>query len=62
MVNTNNKINQGHFISFFSDLKINMEKKERGIIQSALANLTVVAIFSASSPYVLAAPTTELVS
>ncbi|MNI60096.1 hypothetical protein D3C73_1152880 [compost metagenome] len=33
-----------------------------GIIHKALVNFTVVAICKASAPYLLAAPTTELVS
>ena len=36
--------------------------KATGMIHKALANLTVVATSSACGPYLLAAPTTELVS
>lgn len=37
-------------------------KSDTGIIQRALANFTVVATSNALSPYISAAPTTELVS
>lgn len=44
------KINQGVFIFFPFPLNNIIENIERGIIHSALANFTVVAIFSASLP------------
>lgn len=55
-------INHGILILDSLFLKRNMVINETGIIHKARANFTVVAIFKASFPYLLAAPTTELVS
>src|SRR3954468_781306 len=54
-------MNQGHWI--FALLCLNAAvAMQRGTIQSARANFTVVAITVAASPYLCEAPTTELVS
>ena len=58
----NNQINHGILIFDVEFLKNNKVKNDNGIIQSARANFTVVATCKASSPYLFAAPTTELVS
>ena len=57
-----NKINNGTFTLFSPPLNIHIEIKETGIIHNARDTLTVVATSKASSPYAIAAPTTELVS
>ena len=62
MANMKNAINQGILILDSLFLNNNAERSESGIIHKALANLTVVATSKASAPYLLAAPTTELVS
>jgi len=51
---------QFYFARLFSKIKV--DKKDTGIIHNALTNFTVVATSKAWSPYLLAAPTTELVS
>jgi len=43
-------------------LKIKVDQNATGIIHKALANFTVVATSKAFNRYLLAAPTTELVS
>ena len=58
----NKPINQGILILEAEFLKNNKVKNDNGIIHNARANFTVVATCRASSPYLLAAPTTELVS
>ena len=65
MARMKRKMNHGTDTLVFSPffcLKINMETRERGMIHKALVSLIVVATFKASSPYMDAAPTTELVS
>ena len=59
---TKKRINHGIFIFLLSLLKRKTVNSERGIIQRALTSLMVVAVCRASFPYLLAAPTTELVS
>jgi hypothetical protein len=58
----NKPIKYGILIFCFFVLNKKVDKKAIGMIHKALANLTVVAISSACDPYLLAAPTTELVS
>ena len=58
----NKPMNHGMLTLLVLVLKIKAEKTDTGIIQSARANFTVVAISRAWAPYLLAAPTTELVS
>src|SRR5262245_45421361 len=54
-------MNQGHLI--FAPLRLQMAvAKATGAIHKARASLTVVATESAAAPYLIPAPTTELVS
>ena len=62
IASTNRKIKYGILIFFDSLLKINTEIIEIGIIHNARSSFMVVAVCSATEPYLLAAPTTELVS
>ena len=55
-------MNQGIFILLSLFLNTITEKTDNGMIHNALDNFTVVATSNASDPYLLAAPTTELVS
>lgn len=52
----------GNADPFFSDLKYQADKSTKGTIHSVLANFSVVATSTASSPNTEAAPITEAVS
>ena len=62
IASTNRKMKYGTLIFFDSLLKMNTDIIEIGIIHNALSSFMVVAVCRASEPYLLAAPTTELVS